>query len=29
MKNLCTGERIAVEDDAIVLPPLSFYWLTD
>ncbi|MCU0810859.1 MAG: alpha-amylase family glycosyl hydrolase [Thiobacillaceae bacterium] len=29
MKNLCTGERIAVEDDAIVMPPLSFYWLTD
>jgi len=29
MKNLCTGERIVVEDDAIVLPQLSFYWLTD
>jgi len=29
MKNLCTGERIVVEDDAIALPQLSFYWLTD
>lgn len=29
MKSLCTNERIAVENDAIVIPPLSFYWLTD
>ena len=29
MKDLCSGEYVAVEDDAIVLPPLSCYWLTD
>ena len=29
MKDLCSGGRIEVENDAIILPPLSFYWLTD
>lgn len=29
MKNLCSGTNIEVEDDAINVPPLSFYWLTD
>ena len=29
MKDLCAGERIVVENDAFVLPPLAFYWLTD
>ncbi len=29
MKDLCSGERILVENNAIVLPPLSCNWLTD
>jgi amylosucrase len=29
MKSLSTNERIAVENDTIVIPPLSFYWLID
>ena len=29
MKDLCTGARIAVENDAIPISPLSFYWLSD
>ncbi|MDD5388508.1 MAG: amylosucrase [Gallionellaceae bacterium] len=29
MKDLCSGERLAVENDAVVLPALSCYWLTD
>jgi amylosucrase len=29
MKDLCSGTRIEVEQDAIVLPPLSCHWLTD
>jgi len=29
MKNLCTGARIPVENDALTVPPLSFYWLVD
>jgi amylosucrase len=29
MKNICSGENVAVDDDAIIVPALSFYWLTD
>ncbi|TCV90405.1 amylosucrase [Sulfurirhabdus autotrophica] len=29
MNDLCTGEHIAVENDEIVLLPLSCYWLTE
>jgi amylosucrase len=29
MKHLCTGERIVVEKDMILIPALSFYWLSD
>ena len=29
MKNLCSGARIQAENDAVIFPPLSFYWLTD
>jgi amylosucrase len=29
MKDLCTGERIEVSNDMVVLPPLSCLWLTD
>ena len=29
MKDLYTGSRINVENDAINIPALSFYWLTD
>lgn len=29
MRDLCTGERVAAENDSLVLPPLSCYWLTD
>ncbi len=29
MKNLCSGMRIVVDNDAVVIPGLSFYWLTD
>lgn len=29
MKDLCTGARIAVDNDTVVIPALSFYWLTD
>lgn len=29
MKNICTGASIAADDDTLVIPALSFYWLTD
>jgi amylosucrase len=29
MKCLCTGERFYVENDEVILPPLSCYWLID
>lgn len=29
MKDLCTGARIEVENDVVVIPPLTFFWLTD
>lgn len=29
MKDICSGARIAVENDTIVLPPLTCYWLAD
>ncbi len=29
MKDLCSGTRIGMVDDALVLPPLSCYWLAD
>jgi len=29
MRDLCSGARIAVENDAVVIPPLTCYWLTD
>ncbi|MHB1084034.1 MAG: amylosucrase [Thiobacillus sp.] len=29
MKDLCSGMRVTVEDDAIVVPALSCYWLAD
>ena len=29
MKDICSGERIGVENDGVVLAPLSCYWLTD
>ncbi len=29
MKDILTGTRLDVENDAVVLPPLSTYWLTD
>ncbi len=29
MKNIHTGTSILVENNAIILPPLSFYWLTE
>ena len=29
MKDLCSGLRIETENDTLVLPALSFYWLTD
>ena len=29
MKDLCTGERIEMSNDMVVLPPLSCLWLTD
>lgn len=29
MKDLCSGTRIVAENDAVIIPPLSFYWLTD
>lgn len=29
MKDLCSGTRIPVGNDAIAIPPLSFYWLTE
>ncbi|MDD5058840.1 MAG: amylosucrase [Sideroxydans sp.] len=29
MKDLCTGARVAVENDVIVIPPLFGYWLAD
>ena len=29
MKDLCSGEHIMVENDVVVVPPLTCYWLTD
>ncbi|MHB8970648.1 MAG: amylosucrase [Pirellulaceae bacterium] len=29
MKNLCSGMRIVVDNDAVLIPALSFYWLID
>jgi amylosucrase len=29
MKDLCSGARIEVDDETVVLPPLSCHWLTD
>ncbi|MBZ0104093.1 MAG: alpha-amylase [Sulfuricella denitrificans] len=29
MRNLCSGEQIAEESGAIIIPALSFYWLSD
>jgi len=29
MKDICSGSRIPVENDAIIIPPLSCYWLAD
>lgn len=29
MKELCSGSRIAIENDAIAIQPLSCYWLAD
>ncbi|MDP1594064.1 MAG: amylosucrase [Gallionella sp.] len=29
MLDRCSGERMTVENDEIILPPLSCYWLTD
>jgi len=29
MRDICTGERIALENDAIIIPALSSYWLTE
>ena len=29
MRDLCTGERVPVENDVITLPALSCHWLTD
>lgn len=29
MKDLCSGTRVVAENDAVIIPPLSFYWLTD
>ena len=29
MKSLCSGARILAENDAVMIPPLTFYWLAD
>ncbi len=29
MKDLCSGTRVLVENNAVTFPPLSCYWLTD
>ena len=29
MRDLCSGAQLAIENEAVVLPPLSFYWLTE
>ena len=29
MEDICSGTRIQMENDAITIPPLSCYWLTD
>ena len=29
MKDLCSGESVSVEHEAIVVPPLTCYWLTE
>jgi len=29
MRDICTGERIEVENDAFIISPLSCYWLTE
>jgi amylosucrase len=29
MTDLCTGDRVPVEDGQLLIPALSFYWLKD
>jgi len=29
VKDLVTGERLALNNHALVIPPLSFYWLSE
>ena len=29
MRDICSGESIVVDNDAVIIPALSFYWLTD
>jgi amylosucrase len=29
MTDLYSGERVNVEDEQLLIPPLSFYWLKD
>ena len=29
MKDLCTGDYLTMKNASIIIPPLSFYWLTD
>lgn len=29
MQDICTGMRISLTDGQLIIPPLSFYWLTD
>ncbi len=29
MQDLCTGNRVALDDGRLAIPPLSFYWLAD
>jgi amylosucrase len=29
MTDLCSGERVTVEDGQVAIPALSFYWLKE
>jgi amylosucrase len=29
MTDLCSGERVPMEDGQVTIPALSFYWLKD
>ncbi len=29
MKDLCSGTPVPVDDDSVVIPALTCYWLTD